>query len=98
MIWLIDWFQMSQTKEKIIPKVRADDEEEEAHHEQGQKRDSALEKMKEYLNRDEELEEEGETYAGLMWWGVWKGLVMRLCGRELEVLEAIFPLARSNSY
>lgn len=51
-----------------------EDREEEDYHddvddhdlEHGKKKESEMDKMKNYLHEDEELEEEGQTYSGLM--------------------------------
>ncbi|KAJ5674240.1 hypothetical protein N7462_009679 [Penicillium macrosclerotiorum] len=46
---------------------REDTHEEDKHeHADTDKKESALDKMKDYLKEDEELEDEGRTYAGLM--------------------------------
>lgn len=53
-----------QTEEKMKDH-HPDHEEEENKPDQG-KKEGEMDKLKDYIHEDEELEEEGQTYAGLM--------------------------------
>lgn len=56
--------QQTEEKMKDHHEDREDDENE--HPEQDKKKESEMDKMKDYLHEDEALEEQGQTYAGLM--------------------------------
>ncbi|KAK5801096.1 hypothetical protein VI817_003308 [Penicillium citrinum] len=56
-----------QTDEKMKDHHEDHDEQEDANSAHGQKKkEGEMDKLKDYYHKDEELEEEGETYGGLM--------------------------------
>ncbi|KAJ5987815.1 hypothetical protein N7481_003025 [Penicillium waksmanii] len=57
-----------QTEETMKDHHEDRDNQEDYHEDSGEekKKESEMDKMKNYLHEDEELEEEGQTYAGLM--------------------------------
>lgn len=60
---------MGKQDEETMKDHHEDRDDQEDYHkdsENGKKKESEVDKMKNYLHEDEELEEEGQTYAGLM--------------------------------